>query len=1014
MSSSQASFSGKDAPTPAQSVAGSFAAERSIKRALLDELCRGWQENRPIPPEDLLQRWPSDPAQDADVASLLYEDFLQKQQHDPDVSVADYEQRFPAHKDSLAGLFRHHAVMRSLGQGGSAASTPRLALPDVGDELFGFRLQQELGRGAFARVYRAGQADLAERAVVLKVSGIDGNEPQVLAQLQHTHIVPIYSVHEDARAGLRAVCMPYFGGASLSQVLRACWAEDTQPRAGRQLAQALQVVQSPWPAPGAPAAAAAPPGLALLERLNFVQAAASLVARLAEALHHAHQRGVLHRDIKPSNILLGAEGEPMLLDFNLAQSSGGHFQAHATLGGTIAYMAPEHLRALAGRSAALTQQVDERADIYSLGMVLYEMLVGRTPFEHSVSYVLLPPQLEAMALERGRAAPSLRRGRADVPWGLESIARKCLAPDAAARYQSAGQLAEDLHAFLNDQPLRHAPELSRAERLRKWLRRHPRLTSSGSVAVLAAALLLSAGAALAGVHAHLTSTRQNLVVAEARQRKQDFDAGTQEALCLVNTLSEAQDHLPRGRAACEKTLALYDVLGRSDWQDAPLWQLLAPAEQLAGAEDVRELLLLLAWARTRLAPADPATLAAALHLLEKAEAIVGLPPSRAIWEERAAYQDQLGAPAEAASARAEAAKIAPATARDHCLLASAWVRNSNPADQAQTYARAARELTVALERKPRYYWAHLQRGICYQEMGESLLAAGDFATCIGLWPELAWGHFNHGYVLDRAGQKRAAIGAYTAALQRDPAFAPAYLNRGLARLELKEYSQALVDFDRAAELGQDEAPVHAGRGVALEGLGRGEEAERAFATAFARNRGAVDAAGLRLRWVYGFAVSHRLPDEAAAAFEEVLRHDPEQPQALYGRAMLAVERHNRLDEAIGLFSRALEAQPGFLEARRARAVLLSRRGQFEAAMQDVNTCLEKDGRGSATLYAAACVAARFSEKTKGAPRAEATGQALRFLRQALEAGAAPDRAEDDPDLASLRQHPEFRKMLKMT
>src|SRR5205823_14985823 len=98
--------------------------------------------------------------------------------------------------------------------------------------LFRSSLRQELGRGAFARVFLAEQPDLARRPVVLKVSGIDGDEPQTLAQLQHTHIVPIYSVHEDARAGLRAVCLPYFGGASLSRVLEALWSETPLPGRG--------------------------------------------------------------------------------------------------------------------------------------------------------------------------------------------------------------------------------------------------------------------------------------------------------------------------------------------------------------------------------------------------------------------------------------------------------------------------------------------------------------------------------------------------------------------------------------------------------------------------------------------------------------------------------------------------------------------------------------------------------------------------------------------------------------
>src|SRR5260370_34097036 len=96
------------------------------------------------------------------------------------------------------------------------SSRNRPALPAPGTELFGFRLRCELGRGAFAGIFLAEDASLAGRPVVLKISTAEGDEPQTLAQVQHTHIVPIYSVHEDADLGLRAVCMPYLGGASLA------------------------------------------------------------------------------------------------------------------------------------------------------------------------------------------------------------------------------------------------------------------------------------------------------------------------------------------------------------------------------------------------------------------------------------------------------------------------------------------------------------------------------------------------------------------------------------------------------------------------------------------------------------------------------------------------------------------------------------------------------------------------------------------------------------------------------
>src|SRR5205085_12033963 len=140
--------------------------------------------------------------------------------------------------------------------------------------------------------------------------------PQTRAQLQHTNIGPIYSVHEDPQLGLRAVCMPYFGGASLSAVLRKVWDAKGPPARGARLVEALKAVSGPaWEGTSPPPAVpdAEPTPLAILAKFDFVRAAVWVVARLAEGLQHAHSRGVIHRDVKPSNVLLGSDGQPMLL-----------------------------------------------------------------------------------------------------------------------------------------------------------------------------------------------------------------------------------------------------------------------------------------------------------------------------------------------------------------------------------------------------------------------------------------------------------------------------------------------------------------------------------------------------------------------------------------------------------------------------------------------------------------------------------------------------------------------------
>ena len=536
--------------------------------------------------------------------------------------------------------------------------TARIApcgFPRWGKSYSGFVSNSHWDMAAFACVYLAEQPDLASRPVVLKVSAIEGTEPQTLARLQHTNIVPIFSVHEDHRAGLRAVCMPYFGGASLSSILERLWSETQQPTRGAQLIEALEAVSSPAPetlgkgsgserqlepADAEPPAQSQTP-LSLLRTLSYQKAVAWVGAQLADGLHHAHQRGILHRDVKPSNILLSSEGQPLLLDFNVAQELQSD-PAHAVLGGTVAYAAPEHLVALRDCTSDLIRRVDRRSDIYSLGLVLAEMLTGECVFEQGGTYSAQTTQLEAMVIERNKRPPSLRLIRHDLPWSLESITRKCLEPDPARRYQQGDHLAEDLRRFLDERPLRYAPELSRVEQVRKYFRRHPRMRAASTVVAAALSVLLLVCSALIGTRGHLAEARSRLGEAQARERKRAHDSGTLKALCLVNTTLGRRDHLRQGIAVCEQTLALYELPDGRPCDEHPDWTCLAPEERRQLAEDRRELMLLLAGARVRLAKGNRQTLLRALAMLDEAEAIPGLGPSKALWLDRASYWSQLG------------------------------------------------------------------------------------------------------------------------------------------------------------------------------------------------------------------------------------------------------------------------------------------------------------------------------------------------------------------------------------
>ncbi len=207
---------------------------------------------------------------------------------------------------------------------------------------------------------------------------------------------------------------------------------------------------------------------------------------MAEALDHAHERGVLHRDVKPSNVLITADGMPMLLDFNLAVATT--FDGEATVpGGTLDYMAPEQIDELAGVPDA---RVDARSDVYGLGVLLDESLRGARPFPPPLGASSGCDFLVRAAEDRRRGAPRLRAARPEVPAALEAVVLRCLAPDPDDRYANAADLALDLQAVADDRPLRFASEPWR-ERAYRWTRRHGRTLATASVVV--AALLVTAG-----------------------------------------------------------------------------------------------------------------------------------------------------------------------------------------------------------------------------------------------------------------------------------------------------------------------------------------------------------------------------------------------------------------------------------------------------------------------------------------------------------------------------------------
>ncbi len=775
-----------------------------------------------------------------------------------------------------AQLLATHPELRELLEPLLSENDAAPAPPDervLGD----FRLLRPIGRGGMGEVYEAVQRSLG-RHVALKVLPAGRaespaalarfqREAQLLATLRHDHLVAVHAIGE--AAGQHFFAMDLVDGTTLAKGIERLREVPPAERDGHALANALRVELNDATA-----------GARLVAR-DHVAAAIGCLLPVAEALAHVHQHGVVHRDVKPANILLRRDGAPLLSDFGLARSDDAPgFTQTGDFAGTPHYVAPEQI-------AGGSKNVDERTDVFALGVSLFELLTLHRPFDAPTTQAVLHRVLRA-------PPPDPKRFGTTLPDDLLAVLDKALQKDPAERYPNMAAFAGDLRA-LRDLRAVSVRRPGPFTRLRRYAKREPLRASF--VAVLA--LLVPA---LLGLGIYLAVQQPRIAAAAARERDQQIEE------LLEGGYLELGDGNPH--VAVRRFLAAEQVdAGRPE----TLVGLVLAFDRLGRREDM-------ACARDRLG-------ATHTHLREE---LLGMASDVA---------------AGAAAHRAIEPTVAgtPVDALGCYVRGMRWLGYAHSTGNDGAYRRAADLLDECIARTP------IARALYHCQYLHTVTHLCDTAAIekwVGIveqqWPRSPIATYWRGFALEKVDRERArqllgavvkerdelilahcalariladddrgsdARQAYEQALAKSADHPVALWGLARALVRLKDPGAALEVADRALKIAPDESMGHAARGAALLDLERAEEGLAAVDRSIELTRGSSEYHILRCRLLTALG----RPEEAIAAATEAARLDPRdcEPHIVANAAHVAA---GDVAGARAALERAVALKPGHAAA----------------------------------------------------------------------------------------------------